>query len=354
VSTVTATGIHHRSYRGELALRHTRAEYARLAIVVVLLVALPYMLNIYWLGIVNTILIAVIGAVGLNILVGFTGQISLGQGGFLAVGAFTSAILHERAGLPVPLSVFAAVLTTATIGAFFGLPALRLKGLYLAIATLASQEIIVFAVKRWSWLTEGQGFLDVSRLEIFGWRIQRTMFEVHWYWILLVIAAIAVVAARNLFRTGLGRSFMAVRDQDIAAAAMGVDVTRTKVTAFAVSSGFVGLAGALTAHYTETVTWERFTLDVSVLYLAMIIVGGLGSIAGAVYGAAFMILLPVLISELSEAVEPAFPFLSTQLPAIRNAMFGLVILLFLIFEPRGLARVWQRMKDYVRFWPFRY
>jgi branched-chain amino acid transport system permease protein len=145
-----------------------------------------------------------------------------------------------------------------------------------------------------------------------------------------------------------------VRDQDIAAAAMGVDVTRTKVTAFAVSSGFVGLAGALTAHYTETVTWERFTLDVSVLYLAMIIVGGLGSIAGAVYGAAFMILLPVLISELSEAVEPAFPFLSTQLPAIRNAMFGLVILLFLIFEPRGLARVWQRMKDYVRFWPFRY
>lgn len=352
--TATATGIHHRSYRAELALRHTRAEYARLAGLTVLLLALPYVLDRYWLGIANTILIAVIGAVGLNILVGFTGQISLGQGGFLAVGAYTSAILSERAGLPVPVSVLLAVLLTAAVGAFFGLPALRLKGLYLAIATLASQEIIVFVVKRWGWLTHGQGFLDVSRLELFGWRVQRSTFEVQWYWILLVITVLAVLAARNLFRTGLGRSFMAVRDQDIAAAAIGVNVTRAKVTAFAVSSGFVGLAGALTAHYTEIVTWERFTLDVSVLYLAMIIVGGLGSISGAVYGAAFMMLLPVLISEVSEAVEPTVPFLSDRLPAIRNAVFGLVIVLFLIFEPRGLARIWQRTKDYVRFWPFRY
>lgn len=354
MSTVTATGIHHTSYRSELRLRHTRAEHLRLALMAAFVLAVPFLLDRYWLGIVNTILIAVVGAVGLNILVGYTGQISLGQGGFLAVGAYSSAIFSTRAGLPVPLAVAFAVLLTAGVGAFFGLPALRLKGLYLAIATLASQEIILFVVRRWTWLTEGQGFISVPRLELLGFRVDRTFYEFQWYWILLVLAALAVVTARNLFRTGLGRSFMAVRDQDIAAAAMGVNVTRTKVLAFAVSSGFVGLAGALTAHYTETVTWERFTLNVSVLYLAMIIVGGLGSVAGAVYGAAFMLLVPALLERLGDTLRGTAPIVAEKLPAIENAVFGLVIIIFLIVEPRGLARIWQRIKDYVRYWPFRY
>lgn len=350
----TATGIYHRSYQAELRLRHTKAEYARLAILVVLGLALPYLLDVYWLGIVNTILIAAIGAVGLNILVGFTGQISLGQGGFLAVGAYSSGILSSRAGLPVPICIAVAVLLTAVIGAFFGLPALRLKGLYLAIATLASQEIIMFVVRRWQWLTDGEGYIDVPRLEFFGWTVQRAMFEVQWYWILLAITTVCLLAARNLFRTSLGRSFMAVRDQDIAAEAIGVNLTRAKVTAFAVSSGFVGLSGALSAHYTETVTWERFTLDVSVLYLAMIIVGGLGSIAGSVYGAAFMVLLPALLTEGVERLSAVAPGLTEQLPALRNAVFGLAIIAFLLIEPRGLNRIWTRLKDYVRVWPFRY
>ncbi|MGH3786517.1 MAG: branched-chain amino acid ABC transporter permease [Pseudonocardiaceae bacterium] len=351
---MTATGVYHTSYASELRLRHTRAEHARLILMLAALLALPFVVDNYWLGIANTIGIAVIGAVGLNILVGFTGQISLGQGGFLAVGAFTSAILAGRAGLPVPLSVLCAVLVTAAVGAFFGLPALRLKGLYLAIATLASQEIIMFVVRRWDWLTGGQGFLDVERLTIFGWRLPRQGFEFCWYWIIVVMAVLAVVSARNLFRTALGRSFMAVRDQDIAASAIGVDLTRTKLVAFAVSSGYVGLAGALTAHYTETVTWERFTLDVSIQFLAMIIVGGLGSIAGAVYGAAFIMLLPPLLAELADALRGVAPVLAAQLPAVQAAMFGLVIVLFLLFEPRGLNRIWQRARDYVRFWPFRY
>jgi branched-chain amino acid transport system permease protein len=350
----TATGIHHRSYRSELRLRHTRAEHARLGLVAVVLVATPYLLDNYWLSIVNTIGIAVIGAVGLNILVGFTGQISLGQGGFLAVGAYTAAILSARFGVPVVGSVLAAMLVTAAVGAFFGLPALRLKGLYLAIATLAAQVVIVFVVQRWAWLTGGQGYINLARLELFGLRIERAWFEFQWYWIILVLATAAVLAARNLFRTGLGRSFMAVRDQDVAAAAVGVNVTRAKVLAFAVSSAYVGLAGALTAYYNETVTWERFTLDISVLYLAMIIVGGLGSVAGSVYGAVFMMLTPVLILELANAVRGQVPFLAQQLPAIQNAVFGLVIVLFLLLEPRGLDRVWLRVKDYVRFWPFRY
>ena len=136
--------------------------------------------------------------------------------------------------------------------------------------------------------------------------------------------------------------------------AIGVNLARVKLTAFAISSGFVGLAGALTAHYSEVVSWEKFTLDVSILYLAMIIVGGLGSIAGAVYGAIFMTLLPEVIRQVANSLGSSMPFLTDQLPAVRNATFGLVIILFLIIEPRGLDRIWQRVKEYVRFWPFRY
>lgn len=347
----TATGVHHRSYASELTLRHTRAEKLRLALVAGALLAVPFVVSPYWLTIANQVGIAVIGAVGLNILVGYTGQISLGQGGFLAVGAYTSALLHLRAGVPVVLAIAAAVVVTAAVGALFGIPALRLKGLYLAIATLASQEIILFTVRNWEAVTGGVDAISLPRLELFGFVFRK---EFHWYWVILAFAALAVVTGRNLFRTGLGRSFMAVRDQDIAASAMGIDVTRAKVLAFAVSSGYVGLAGALTAHYTGIVTWERFTLDVSVLYLAIIIVGGLGTIAGSVYGAIFMITLPALITLGGQGLSATFPQAIAKLPAVQVIVFGLVIVLFLIFEPRGLDRIWQRMKDYVRYWPFRY
>jgi branched-chain amino acid transport system permease protein len=349
------TGVYFRSYERELALRHTKSQYARLALVGAAALATPYLVDSYWLSIVNTILIAVIGAIGLNVLVGFTGQISLGQGGFLAVGAFTSALLYQRADLPAPVSIACAVVITAVAGAIFGLPALRLKGLYLAIATLASQEVIVFVARRWSFLREESGApLAVDRLQVGGYEITRELFEFQWYWILLVCAAVTALCVRNLFRSSVGRSFMAVRDQDIAASAMGISVTRAKVTAFALSSGLVGFAGALSAHYTETVTWESFTLEVSILYLAMIIVGGLGSVAGSIYGAFFMMLVPILLNESISTWGAHVPGLVSRLPAIENAVFGAVIIGFLLAEPRGLDRIWHRMKDYVRFWPFRY
>jgi branched-chain amino acid transport system permease protein len=349
----TATGIYHTSYQAELRLRHTFAEKARLVLAVAFLLVLPFTLDNYWLGIINIVGISAIGAVGLNILVGFTGQISLGQGGFLAVGAFTSALL-ARTGVPIPLCVAGAVVVTATVGAVVGLPALRLKGLYLAIATLASQQILEFVIRRWKWLTAGMGYLEVERLHVLGWKVPRMSFERTWYWVILAVAALAVVMARNVFRTALGRSFMAVRDQDIAASTIGVNLTRAKLSAFALSSGYVGLAGALTAHYTEIVTWERFTLDVSIQYLGMIIVGGLGSIAGSIYGAAFLMLLPPLLSALANQLRDVAPFLSAALPALQVAAVGLVIMLFLLFEPRGLDRLWRRAKDYFGYWPFRY
>ena len=352
--TAVETGRHHTSYRSELRLWHTRPQFVRLAVLAVIVLTLPLLLDNYWLSLANTAMIAAIGAIGLNILVGYTGQISLGQGGFLAVGAFTSAILTDRLGMPAPVSIIGAILLTAAVGVIVGLPALRLKGLYLAIATLASQMVILFIVRRWGFLTEGQGFLDVARLEVFGFRLDRASFEQQWYMILLVITVLAALTATNLFRTGMGRSFMAVRDQDIAASAVGVNLTRAKLTAFAVSNGYVGLAGALLAHYTEILSWEKFTIDVSILYLAMIIVGGLGSVAGAVYGAVFMTVLPVVVRSIADVLGGAVPIIKNQLPAVEHGVFGLTIIIFLIFEPRGLNRIWQRLKDWFGFWPFRY
>ena len=347
----TTTGVYHRSYQADLALRHTRVEYARLAIVVALVVAAPFVVSPFWLTVLDQIGIAVVGAIGLNILVGYTGQISLGQGGFLAVGAYTSGILVARADLPFLVGIVAAVLFTALVGAFFGLPALRLKGLYLAIATLASQQIIIWVVTHWEAVTGGRDALVVPPPDLFGLDLAG---DFRFYWVILFFAAVAAIAATNLFRTGLGRAFIAIRDQDIAAEVTGVDPTRYKVLAFAVSSGFVGLAGALTAHYTQIVTWERFTLDVSILYLAMVIVGGLGSVAGSIYGAAFMIALPAYIQELSSTFRGSLEFVARELPAIQQLIFGATIIVFLIFEPRGIARIWQRVKDHFRLWPFRY
>jgi branched-chain amino acid transport system permease protein len=344
-----ATGVFHGSYETELRLRHTRVEQVRLALAVVVLAVVPFVASAFWLTVAIQVGIAVVGAVGLNILTGYTGQISLGQGGFLAVGAYSSGLLVTRAGLPTLVAVIAAVLITALIGALFGLPALRLKGLYLAIATLAAQQIILWAVRNWNALTGGVDSLFVESPVLFGWTLES---DFAWYWVVGATAAVAVITARNLFRTGIGRAFMAIRDQDIAAEAIGVNLTRYKVLAFAVSSAYVGLAGALTAHWTNIVTFERFTLEVSILYLAMIIVGGLGSTLGSVLGAMFMIVVPSLLQQGAQTLEGSF--LARQLPAIELFVFGAVIVLFLVLEPRGLARMWQRTKDYFRLWPFRY
>lgn len=348
----TATGIYFTDYREEMALRHTKSEHLRLALVLVLLAALPFLVSPFWLTVINQIGIAVVGAIGLNILTGFTGQISLGQGGFLAVGAYTSGLLVVRLGLPTPVAVVAAILMTAAVGAFFGLPALRLKGLYLAIATLASQFIILFLVRNDPLgITGGVAALAVPSPALGGFTLAS---DFRWYWVIAATGLMATLAATNLFRTGMGRAFMAVRDQDIAAEVMGVHTWRYKILSFAISSGFVGLAGAMIAHYRNIVTWERFTLEVSILYLAMIIVGGLGSVSGAIYGAAFMIGVDAAIRQLGSALRDTLPVITRELPAIQLGVFGLIIIVFLIFEPRGLARIWQRMKDYVRLWPFRY
>lgn len=349
--TVAACGSFSTSYASELRLARTNAAKVRLAIAIAALLAVPYVLEPFWLTVACQAGIGVIAAMGLNVLTGFTGQISLATGGFLAVGAYTSAILTQRAGVPVPLAILAAVVLTAVGGSLLSLPALRLRGLYLAIASLAAQEIIIFAVRNWEYVTGGNDAISLPRLQLFGFMFRS---DKHWYWLILLFASLAVLTAHNLFRTGAGRQFMAVRDQEVAAEAMGIDITRAKVTAFAVSSAYIGLAGALTAHYTGIVTWERFTLEISVLYVAIIIVGGLGSVAGTVYGAAFMFTLPALITQTGQRLQTQHPGLTERLPAVQVMAFGLIIVLFLVLEPRGLVRIWFRIKDTARVFPFRY
>jgi branched-chain amino acid transport system permease protein len=347
--SATSTGVYHRSYRADMALRATRIEYFRLALLAAAVVAAPYLVSAYWLHVLNDIGIAVIGAIGLNILVGYTGQISLGQAGFLAVGAYTAGLISIHSSLPPLAGIVLAALVSAAVGAFFGLPALRLKGLYLAIATLASQVIITWAIIHWQFLGAGEPLVITEPTSFFGWV---PVTDKQWYWVIAVCATLAAIVATNLFRTGVGRAFVAIRDQDIAAEAIGVDTARYKIIAFALSSGFAGVAGALTAYWTTILTWERFTIDVSIAYLAMIIIGGLGSVSGSVYGAIFIVAVPAWLTQLgndfSGVISPQ------NLPAIQLIIFGLSIALFLVFEPKGLARIWQRSKDYFRLWPFRY
>lgn len=343
------SGIFHSSYEKDMALRRTHAQKIRIVIVVVFMLVFPFLANRYYLTLANQVGIAVIGAIGLNILVGYTGQISLGQGGFMAVGAYTAGILTAKMGLPWWASTIVACFVTSLIGAIFGIPSLRLKGLYLAIATLAAQVIILWVVTHWEALTGGVDALVVPNPMLFGVRINT---DFNFYWIIWGLVVIVTIASVNLFRTHFGRAFIAIRDQDIAASVMGVDLFKYKLLAFAVSSFLAGLAGALTAHYRSIVTWERFTVDVSVTYLAMIIIGGLGSITGSYLGAAFMTLLPVVLTNLGRAVKSSFPIIDNIIPFIQQGMFGLVIILFLVFEPEGLNKMWKNLKDYFRLWPF--
>ena len=348
----TATGVYNTTYRKDFALRHTKAEFFRLALLAAFVVALPFSLDQYWLSYVNLILLAAIAAVGLNILAGYTGLVSLATAGFLGVGAYTTANITQRLHWPMPISVILATLLAAAIGAFFGLPALRLKGLYLAISTFAAQVILSNRFRGWGWLTKNQGNIAANYPSAIG----RSDFK--WYWLLVVITGFVVWGGINLFRTGLGRAFIAIRDQDIAAEVMGVPVGRYKVLAFSIACGLAGLSGALQAHYRTIVTWENYEIGASFTFVAMIIVGGLGSISGAVYGAAFMTWVPAYITRVGQSLQSSevqlLRNLIPKLPAIQLTLFGLVLVVFLLFEPRGLARLWQRAKDYFRIWPFRY
>jgi branched-chain amino acid transport system permease protein len=350
------TGVFKTSYASDMALYPLPiARGTVIALLVLFIVIVPLAFGEYYLSIINLVLISIVGALGLNILVGYTGQISIGHGAFMSVGAYTAANLAVRAGLPFWITLPAGGLMAAIVGAVVGIPSLRIKGLYLAIATLAGQLIIEWIINHVPWISGGtQASIQVPRPSLFGFEM-KTQGEL--YFFLLFFALIAIVAALNLVRSRIGRAFVAIRDQDIAAEIIGIDIFRYKLIAFAISSFYAGVCGVLYTYYFGIANYEQFQLGVSIEYLAMIIIGGLGSVLGSILGAAFVALLPLVIRTVMESVG-AFFFaaneMSTVVSSMRLVIFGALIIVFLVLEPEGLNRLWRNIRNYFRVWPFSY
>ncbi len=315
------------------------------------LLILPFAANDYILYVANLMGFAIIGAVGLNILTGFTGQISLGHAAFAGVGGYASAILITRFGFSFWLALPCAGAAAALAGLVIGIPSLRVKGLYLCIATLAAQFIFEFIFIHWESMTHGVRGINVPAPAVGSFLIDT---EKRFYFLTLAVVIAAVAFARNLFRSRVGRAFVAIRDRDLAAEIMGIGLFRYKLTAFAISSFYAGVAGALWVNFMRIVTPEHFPFHLSIQYLAMIIVGGLGSIIGSIFGAVFMILIPELLNIASSSLKDLLPGAGQLFIPMKEVVFGLLIVGFLIFEPLGLAEIWRRIKNFFTMWPFSY
>ncbi|MGH7383531.1 MAG: branched-chain amino acid ABC transporter permease [Candidatus Rokuibacteriota bacterium] len=349
-------GVLKTSYAADMALYPLPiAKWTVGVLAVIFFAVIPLALHEYYLSIANLVWIAVIGALGLNILVGYTGQVSIGHGAFMSVGAYTAANLATRLDSPWPVNLLAGGIMAAAVGAVVGIPSLRIKGLYLAIATLAGQLIIEWIINHVTFISGGvQASIPVSRPHLGTMELdtQRDM-----YYFLLVFVVLAIVGTLNLVRSRIGRAFIAIRDQDIAAEIIGVDIFRYKLVAFAISSFYAGMTGVLYTYFLGIANYEQFQIGVSIDYLAMIIVGGLGSVLGSVLGAIFITLLPIVIRLSMEAFGDMFLAPQTVLnliPNLRLMMFGALIIFFLVVEPDGLNRLWRNIRNYFRIWPFAY
>jgi branched-chain amino acid transport system permease protein len=349
-------GVFKTTYATDMALYPLPiAKWTVAVLAVIFAVIVPLTVHEYYLSILNLIFIAIVGALGLNILVGYTGQISIGHGAFMSVGAYTAANLAVRLGLPFWITLPAGGLMAALIGVIVGMPSLRIKGLYLAIATLAGQLIIEWTINHTPAISGGaQASIQVPRPDLLGFAFNT---QGRLYYFLLFFAALAIVGTLNLVRSRIGRAFIAVRDQDIAAEIIGINIYRYKLLAFAVSSFYAGVCGVLYTYYFGIANYEAFQLIVSIDYLAMIIIGGLGSVLGSILGAIFVTLLPIVLRELLLSVGSLF-FAESELANVisgtRLAVFGGLIIFFLVVEPEGLNRLWRNIRSYFRVWPFSY
>jgi len=331
-----------------LPIRQDRiALFATLAVALLVLpfIASPYMLK----AIFTPFLIFSLAALGLNILTGYAGQLSLGTAAFMAVGAFAAYNFVLRVpGIPILLAFVLGGLCAAIVGMAFGLPSLRIRGFYLAAATLATQFFVVWCLTKIGWLTNysSSGVITAQQMTIFGFAFDT---PARVYLLVLCVVAVLALLAKNMIRSNVGRSWMAVRDMDMAAEVIGIRLMRTKLLAFAVSSFYCGVAGALYAYaYLGTVEPEAYNLELSFRILFMIIIGGVGSVLGSFLGAAFIVLLPVFLNILTHGL--ALP--TTVASNLELMVFGALIIFFLIVEPHGLARLWQIGKEKLRLWPF--
>jgi branched-chain amino acid transport system permease protein len=339
------------TYAEDMAIFDSPLPRWLLGALVLVLCTLPFWATSYWMDVLNRILIATIAALGLNILTGFTGQISLGNAAFLSVGAYATAFLGGRYGLPFPVVMPLAGLLTALVGMVFGVPSLRLKGLYLAVATLAAHFVIEFTVTHWESVTGGVNGLSVPAAKLGPIELAG---DKKLFWLVLAVTAMFLWFAKNLFRTKVGKAFVAIRDQDISAEVMGVSVFKHKLLSFGVSSFYVGVAGSLLAYQARIISPENFPISVAIDQLGMIIIGGLGSVLGSIFGAIFVTLLPELLRLGTGVLSNTFPQLYESFAPLKMGMFGLAIVLFLVFEPDGMAARWHKIKNYWKLYPFSY
>ena len=350
------SGVLKTTYEADMALYPLPiARWTVAAIAAFMFLVLPLSVDEYWLSIVNIVSIATVGALGLNILVGYTGQISIGHGAFMSVGAYTAANFAVRLGFPFWLSLPLGGLMAAAVGAVVGIPSLRIKGLYLAIATLAGQLIIEWTINHVTFISGGvQASIEVPRPYLFGYKIAS---QTQMYFFLLFFVVVALVATMNLVRSRIGRAFIAIRDHDIAAEIIGINIFRYKLLAFAISSFYAGVTGVLYTYYLGIANYEQYQITTSIDYLAMIIIGGLGSVLGSVFGAIFVTLLPILIRfamEASGGLLFSEAAVRNIIPNLRPILFGMLIIFFLVVEPEGLNRLWRNIRSYFRVWPFAY
>jgi branched-chain amino acid transport system permease protein len=348
------------SYQADQAILTIRQDrWFMMAIIATAFVIIPVFSTEYWLSaIMIPFLVLSLAALGLNILTGYAGQLSLGTGGFMATGAFAAYKLATTfPDLNIILVILISGLITAGVGIIFGVPSLRIKGFYLAVATLASQFFLIWMFNKFGWFTNysASGVISAPPMTIIGDIFvtgTEATIQAKYLFTLSVVALLALVA-KNLVRSNIGREWMAVRDMDIAAEIIGIPMLATKLKAFAVSSFYCGIAGALWAFiYTGSVEPLAFDVNRSFQVLFMIIIGGLGSISGSFMGAAFIILLPILLNNVPSMIGLS---ISTDLIShIQYMVFGALIIFFLIVEPHGLARLWQITKEKLRLWPFPY
>jgi branched-chain amino acid transport system permease protein len=347
-------GNYRETYAQELNIFET--DFGRVSLILflaVLFLIAPFILSPYMLYILNMIGIAAIAAIGLNILIGFTGQISLGHGAFFGVGAYAAAILATRLGLPFYLSIPLAGIITATVGMIFGVPSGRLKGLYLTIATLAGQFIIEYVLIHWDSMTKGTMGITLPTASIFQWEISG---DRSFFFLIFISLVLTTWFAVNIMRSKYGRAFIAIRDNDRAAEGMGIPIFKFKLLSFGISSFYAGFAGAIWAYYMVSITAEPFNLGLSVEYIAMVIIGGMGNIPGAIFGATFITLLNELLRYLTGVLMNVGFVTSSGLnmAPLREFVFGLAIVLFILLEPKGLAELWRIIRSSFRLWPFSY
>lgn len=343
------SGVFQESYGQDMAIFRTKTQWVLLLAFLALLFTLPVYSSDRILTIITIMGITIISVLGLQILTGYCGQISIGHAGFMAVGAYLSAILTGKLGWPFLVALPSAGLGAGIVGIIFGLPSLKIKGFYLIMATVAAHFIIIWVILQLYGITGGADGLSVPRPEIGGLLIKS---KASYFYLVMIITCLAIYLAKNITRTRAGRAFVAIRDNDLAAEVMGVNLWIYKLTAFFIGCVFAGVAGALLAHYFAFISTDSFPFMNSVWYLGMLIVGGMGSITGVIFGTVFLKLLDELVTIFGPTLAAIFPAIAAQAAAsLGLIMRGLIIIIFLIFEPRGLAHRWELIKSYYRRWP---